>query len=376
MARRAIVLGCGMVGRTIAADLAADGGLEVAACDRDPARLEGLDPERIRPIRAEIGPGRVGELVRPFDVVAGALASAVGFEVLRAVLQAGKPICDISFMAEDALQLDALAREQGVTAVVDCGVAPGMANMAIGMCDADFDSLEDVCYFVGGLPRIRRWPYEYKAPFAPSDVIEEYTREARMRIGGRQVAKPALSEPELVHFEGLGTLEAFNTDGLRSLLTSVDAPNMKEKTLRYPGHAALMRALVDTGLLSDEPVEIDGLSVRPRALTSKLLFEQWALQPGEPEFTVLRVVCRGLRAGRAERYVFELFDQTDERTGQTSMARTTGFPCAAVCRMLAAGEIDAPGVLPPEALGRRPGVFARICDELRTRGVQIRSDYH
>src|SRR4029450_4766258 len=132
------------------------------------------------------------------------------------------------------------------------------------------DACRLVEIYVGGLPRERRWPFDYKAGFAPADVIEEYVRPARMVEQGRVVVKEALSEPELIDFPGVGTLEAFNTDGLRGLRAAVKAPFMREKTLRYPGHVELMRAFRETGFFSKEPVDLGGPLARPRAATGAL----------------------------------------------------------------------------------------------------------
>ncbi len=370
---RIAVLGCGLVGATIARDLADDGRFQVTSADRDPGRLEGLARrERLEPTQADLGSAEaVSRFVAPFDVVVGALPSRFGLQTLRAVLEARKPYCDISFMPEDALALDGLARERGVCAVVDCGVAPGLANLAIGHAHGLFERTTSARFFVGGLPRERRWPWEYKAPFAPADVLEEYTRPARMRVGGQEVSVPALSLPELVDVPRVGHLEAFATDGLRSLLRTIDAPELCEKTMRYPGHAALVGALRESGFLDAVPVEVDGVRVSPLALTSKLLFERWRLLPGEPEFTALRVVVEGVRAGQRERRTYELFDETDAARGESSMARTTGFPAAIVARMLAEGTLWTPGVLPPELLAPLPGVYARILGELHERGVEL-----
>ncbi|HOX45489.1 MAG TPA: saccharopine dehydrogenase C-terminal domain-containing protein [Myxococcota bacterium] len=371
--KRIGVLGCGLVGATIARDLSEDGRYRVTAADRDTRRLEGLARrDLLEPAQADLGsPEAVARFIAPFDVVVGALPSRFGFQTLRTVLEARKPYCDISFMPEGALALDGLARERGVCAVVDCGVAPGLANLLIGHAHALFERTDSAVFYVGGLPRVRRWPWEYKAPFAPADVLEEYTRPARMKVGGRVVALPALSEPELVDIPQVGHLEAFNTDGLRSLLETIDAPELREKTMRYPGHAALMRALRDSGFLDPAPVEVGGVKVSPLALSSKLLFESWRLLPGEPEFTSLRVIVEGLRAGARERRTYELFDETDAARGESSMARTTGFPCALVARLLAEGELAAPGVLPPELLATRPGLYERILAGLRERGVEV-----
>ena len=126
---------------------------------------------------------------------------------------------------------------------------------------------------MGGLPVERNWPWEYKAGFAPADVIEEYVRPARQVENGEVVVHEALSEPELVHFEGLGSLEAFHTDGLRSLTETLgDIPNIREKTLRYPGHIERMRALREAGFFSTEEIEVKGVRIRPLDVTSALLF--------------------------------------------------------------------------------------------------------
>ena len=366
------VLGCGTIGATLARDLAGDPSLHVTVLDvsrENLRRAAGID--RLAARQADLStPEAIRAAVADADAVAGAMPSTMGLMVLRAVIEAGKPYADISFMAQDATQLSGLARQRGVTAVVDCGVAPGLANLIIGRCAARMDAVENVTYYVGGLPRRRSWPFQYKAPFSPLDVIEEYTRPARLLEDGRLVTKPALSDPELIEFDSVGTLEGFNTDGLRSLLHTIPARNMREKTLRYPGHAELMRVLREAGFFrGDEVALADGRRVRPIDLTGRLLMSAWELPPGEPEFTILRVRVEGSAAGRPVRHVWELFDSTDAATGTSSMARTTGFPCAIVARLMATGDLHMPGVWPPEALGPNEAVFDRIMTELAARGV-------
>lgn len=376
--KSAVVLGCGLVGATISRDLAEDGQLEVTGADIDARRLKELEADkRVRTLRADLSsPQKLRELMKDFDVVVGALPSRLGRMALEAVIEVGRPYCDISFMAEDALELDERARERGVTAVVDCGVAPGLANLAIGHSRALLDELSRVVYYVGGLPKARRWPYAYKAPYAPADVLEVYTRPARMRENGRLVVKPALSEQELIDFPLVGTLEGFNTDGLRSLLQTVQVPNMKEKTLRYPGHAELMRVFAKTGLFSHEPLQVEGVQVSPMAVTSQLLFKQWALGPDELEFTVLRVEVEGTTGDKRERHTYELYDEYDVPTKTSSMARTTGFPCSIVTKLLVSGEVSQPGVLPPELLACPEGkVFDHMREELARRGIELHSHF-
>lgn len=373
MPKKAVVLGCGLVGATMARDLAGDGDFEVTAFDVSQANLERLkDTPRLKTECRDLGgPEQIKKAVAAADIVVGAMPSTLGFMTLRAVIESGKPFADISFMVEDQTALDGLAKKHGVTAVVDCGVAPGLANIIIGHCAAQLDATDRVVFYVGGLPKRPKWMYQYKAPFAPADVLEEYTRPARMVEDGQVVTKPALSEPELIEFPRVGQLEAFNTDGLRSLLRTIDAPNMVEKTLRYPGHIQLMRILRETGFFNKEEIEVRGVKVRPLDVTSKLLFPLWTYEPGEEEFTVLRVIVEGRKGGRRIRNTYDLYDEYDRATGQSSMARTTGFPCVIAARLLAKGQFREPGVHPPEHLGRGVGMLEHMLKELSKRGVNV-----
>jgi lysine 6-dehydrogenase len=368
---RALVLGGGMVGSAMAADLAADSTLEVTVADMRADVLERLAAGLgVATVAADLSDAStVTRLAGEHDVVLGALASRLGLQTLRAVIEARKPYADISFMAEDATELSALARDRGVTAVVDCGVAPGMSNMAAGHAAARLDPCDRIEIYVGGLPAVRRWPFEYKAPFAPADVLEEYTRPARVVEHGSIIVKEALTEVELLDFPGVGTLEAFNTDGLRSLVHTLDVPNMVEKTMRYPGHTEIMRVLRHTGFFSKTPIEVAGQQVVPLELTSALLFPKWAFEDGEADITVMRVIATGQEQGQPTRLVWDLFDRYDPSTNTRSMSRTTGYPCTIMARLLLEKRFDRPGVHPPEVLGKDPGVLEYFVEHLRQRGV-------
>jgi saccharopine dehydrogenase-like NADP-dependent oxidoreductase len=367
------VLGAGLVGGLIARDLAEDDAIEVVAID---ARGEALEPlqgiRRITTRRADLAHSAdVVRAVADADVVALAVPGFMGTEALRAVIRARKPVADISFSPEDPLALDAEAKSAGVPAVVDCGVAPGLSNLFVGRSVASLDTTEEVLILVGGLPVRRVWPFEYRLVFSLTDVIEEYTRPSRYRENGHEVVRPALSDPEYVELPRVGTLEAFNTDGLRTLLATIDAPNLKEKTLRFPGHVEKMRMLRDAGFFERTPIVIDGVAVSPRALTEALIRRAWTLPAGDDEFTVLRVEVAGTKGGVPRRIVWDLYDETDKSSRATSMARTTGFPCAIIARLLADGAFTRPGVHPPEVLGRDEALTARILGDLAERGVSI-----
>jgi saccharopine dehydrogenase-like NADP-dependent oxidoreductase len=146
---------------------------------------------------------------------------------------------------------------------------------------------------------------------------------------------------------------------------------MKEKTLRYPGHARLMRALRDSGFFENAPVEIDGQQVRPLDLTSKLLFEQWKLRAGEEDLLVLQVILQGYTGGDLVRYTYDLLDRYDRASHTTSMARTTGYTCAIVARQVASGLFAQKGICPPEYVGRTAGCYGHLLSEYARRGISL-----
>lgn len=376
---RILVLGAGMVGSVAAADLAATPGFDVTVADTDAAslaRAKRRSGGRVRTLRADAGgAAKAKALVRrtKADAVLGALPSRFGFDVVRGVIEAGVPCVDISFMPEDFREHDRLARKAGVPVVADCGVAPGMSNMLAGWAARTLDRCDTIEILVGGLPRTRHWPWQYKAPFSHHDVIEEYVRPSRIVEAGRVVVKEALSEPELVTIPGIGTLEAFYTDGLRSLADTLKVPNMREKTMRWPGHAELMRTLRHLGLFSHEHVTVGGARVKPIDLTAKLLFPHWTYEEGEADVTVMTVRAWGTRGGRAVRLAWTLHDELDPATGFPSMSRTTAFPATSVLRLIAAGKVAKPGVHAPEALAGMPGVLDAVIADQRARGVKYQA---
>ncbi len=173
-------------------------------------------------------------------------------------------------------------------------------------------------------------------------------------------------------FPAAGELEAFNTDGLRTLRHTLSIPTMKEKTLRYPGHAELMRIFRESGFFSPDPVEVDGSKVIPLSLTSRLLFDQWLLKEGEKDLTVMQVVLKGYVENKQVVYQYDLLDHFDDKTGITSMARTTGYTCTIVARQILKGMITHQGICPPEFLGKIPDLFDDLLVEYKKRGINLR----
>lgn len=368
MKNKIIVLGTGLVGSAIVKDICKD--YLVTAVDISTGNLNSLKGlDNVKAVTADLSDSEIiKDLVRGHDLVIGALPGSMGYRSVRDTIEAGKDMVDISFFPEDAFALDRFAKDRGVTIVTDCGVAPGMSNIILGYHHSQASVNSYTCY-VGGLPFKREWPWQYKAVFSPADVIEEYTRPARYMLNGDVVVREALSEPEYVEFDETGTLEAWNSDGLRSLITTIPVPNMIEKTLRYPGTIDYLRMLREAGFFSQDEVEIHGKKIRPLDLTSKLMFPQWQLKEGEEEFTVMRIILEGKDKGDRYRYVYELFDRYSRETGITSMARTTGYTCTAVANLIMEGMYESPGINPPEYIGRTEGHLKFILGYLKERNV-------
>ncbi len=373
MPGKIIVLGAGLVGKTIAVDLQ-QAGNDVFSADVDPDALKKLeDIPGITTCEADFtDPGILRELVHGKDLVIGAAPGAFGYQLMEQVIRLGKNMVDISFCPEDYLQLDGLAKAHGVTIVADMGVAPGMCNAILGFHDQEMEVKSYKC-IVGGLPDKRTWPLEYKSSWSPIDCIEEYIRPARLVRNGKVITMPALSDAELVDFTEVGTLEEWNSDGLRSLLqTMPHIPDMVEKTLRYPGTINYIKALRELGYFSYEKVEVNNELIRPIDLTAKLLFPLWKLDVGEGEFTIMRVTIAGNEAGHPVTYQYDLYDRYEPHTGTLSMSRTTGYTCAGAAHLLLEDRIGQTGVLAPEMIGSKEENFHFLLTYLAERDVVYR----
>ncbi|MCX7728276.1 MAG: saccharopine dehydrogenase NADP-binding domain-containing protein [Bacteroidia bacterium] len=363
------VLGSGMVGSVIAQDLA--NSYRVIVADKSEASLQKLKHKKnIETIATDVtNHQNLKNIVKDAHLVITALPGFMAFNVLKQIIEMGKNVADISFYPEDALSLNELAQKNKCTVIVDCGVAPGMSNFLLGYHASKMQVEEFVCY-VGGLPVERKFPYEYKAPFSPVDVIEEYTRPARMKENNKIIVKPALSELEMIDFEGVGTLEAFNTDGLRSLLYTMNVPNMKEKTLRYPGHVRLIQALQATGFFDTSEIDINDTKIKPIDVTTHLLKNIWKLHPQDEEFTVMRVMIKGKENHQQVTYTYDLLDRYDKNTGFSSMSRTTGFTCTAMAHLILENKFNKIGVFPPELIADDEKIFNDVMNHLEMRNVK------
>lgn len=364
--QKIIVFGSGMVGSAIAADLSTD--YEVMVLDINEDSLKNLKKKSpVKILQKDLAKLKsLKNILKNYDLVICAVPGFMGFQTLKKIIEAGKNVVDISFFEQDPFELDKLAKQKNVSAVVDCGVAPGLSNLILGFHNSKM-KIESFECMVGGLPFKRELPFQYKAPFSPVDVIEEYTRPARIVENGKVITKPALSDLEIVNIDPAGSLESFNTDGLRSLLRTMKIPNMKEKTLRFPGHVQNIKLLIDSGFMRKEIIHINGIKIAPIQLTSKLLFDLWKLDKNEKEFTIMQIKIKG----KNKTYTYTLFDEFDNKTKTTSMSRTTGYTCSSAARLLLEGKFMKRGIIPPEILGSDEKCFNSILKDLKDRNIKL-----
>jgi lysine 6-dehydrogenase len=369
MTNKIIVLGAGLVGSAIAIDLSKNH--EVCSVDLNADSFSKFQNyPTIKTVQANlIDTDKIKSLITDFDLVIGAVPGSMGYQTMKAVIEAGKNMVDISFMPEDFLELDELAKRHKVSVVADCGVAPGMGNIILGHHNEKMHVKSYEC-LVGGLPVVREWPYEYKAVFSPIDVIEEYTRPARYIQNHEMVTREALSDTELIQFDGIGTLESWNSDGLRSLMqTMKKVPDMIEKTLRYPGCVEYLKVLRESGFFSYDEIEVNGVKVRPIDVTAKLLFPKWKLKEGEEDFTIMRIIIEGTENGKDKKYEYYLLDRFDRENNVISMARTTGYTCTAVANLMLDEGFTTIGVSAPETVGMGEGNLTYVLKYLAERNV-------
>lgn len=370
MVKKVVVLGGGLVGTPMALDLNRNKEYNVVLADISKERLNRAKDKGIECIQNDLmQKGVIEEIVETADFVINALPGEIGYKSLKRVIQAGKSGVDIAFYSEDFSELNELAIEKNVCWLVDMGVAPGMSHLLSAYGTTQLDKTNDIKIYVGGLPKDTSSYWQYKAPFSPSDVIEEYTRPARFVRAGKEIIMPALSDPETLEFPVVGKLEAFNSDGLRSLIKSLKVPNMIEKTLRYPGYIDKINVLKESGLFSETSIQIEGKNIRPLDFTSALLFDQWKLNPEEREFTIMQIIISGILNGQPKSITYDLYDEYCSNTKIHSMARTTGYTATVVLGLMIEGKYKLPGVHAPEMLAFHDDLVIEILSRLKEKGV-------
>ena len=361
-----VILGGGNIGSFVAKELA-DVNYSVTILDSSSERLEvckSLVPNSSISTFDATNLEDYKSKMSNATLVVNALPGPIGHSALQNIVNLGISCVDVSFTFEDPRIFNNKAKSRGSLVVSDTGIAPGISNIFAAEL-ASKHNIQSLEIFVGGLPFRRTPPWEYAATFSPIDVIAEYIRPARIKINNIIKSRPALSDLRQLEIDKIGTLEAFLTDGLRSLL-DLQIPNMKEYTLRYPGYAEKILMLKDSNLFSDEIIQIDGVSMTRLELTSLELFRQWKLIPGEPEFTHLIISSIDIHGNTKG---WKVHDEGAD--GWSSMSRTTGLSTVSFCKMLLDKTIQGTGVFMPEYFGTNSSIIGRIIEDFKAKGISI-----
>ena len=377
---RMLVLGAGLQGSACAYDLLQNPAItEVRLADQRVDRLPAF-------LQSYIGKGRLTTIqldVKDAKAVAAAMAGVqsvmcalpyyLNLPMTEAAIAAGAHFCDLGGNTEIVQQqqrLTASAEAKGVTVVPDCGLAPGMVNILAQLGIDRCDSVDSVRIFVGGLPQHPEGPLKYQIVYSIEGVLDYYTTLSWIIRDGKQLQMKALSEIEPIHFDApVGELEAFHTAGGLSTMAfryQGKIPNMEYKTLRYPGHAKIMEAIRELGLLELEPVQVKGTTVVPREVAIAQMQPRLTKQ-NSPDLVALRVVVTGTKGGKPITHTFELVDRYDAAHGISAMMRTTGYSLSITGQLQAEGAVSPAGVHTPDEC--MPG--ERYIAELAKRGIAI-----
>jgi saccharopine dehydrogenase-like NADP-dependent oxidoreductase len=343
-----LVLGGGAQGRVIADDLARSRPADrVTVADLRRPETASRD---VAWIEADLAsPDAIARLLREHDLGVGALPSQLGHGAMQAAIAARRPLVDVSFCAENPLELDGAARAAGVTIAPDCGLAPGLSHLLAGHAAGRHGTPREIVIMVGGVAEDPAAPYGYCVTWSLDDLMEEYARPARIVRDGAPATIPVFAEHEPVNVAGVGTMEAFASDGLRTIIeTMPGVRDMIEKTLRWPGHVAAIRPLLAAGRLRDE------LDRRCRL---------------DPPRDLVALVVRCSWSGHAEEWTMS--SRYDPATGLTAMARTTALTTSVVAQLAADGGLGPPGVRPLERVGQDERAFAFIAGGMERRGVNL-----
>ncbi len=374
---RLLVLGAGLQGSACAYDLLQHPGVAHVTVadlkpDRIPALLKPQVGKRLTLLKLDVRDATaLRAAIRDHAAVLNAAPYYVNLEVSKAAVEVGAHCADLGGNTEIVFQqreLDAEARRQSVSVIPDCGLAPGMVNVLAAEGIRRVGDAEAVKIYVGGLPQRPEPPLNYQIVYSLEGALDYYTTPSWVLREGTPARVDALSELEAVSFPPpVGTLEAFHTGGGISTLPWTyegKVRTMEYKTLRYPGHVAVMRPIRELGLLDLAPVKVKGKEIVPRdvflaAVSPKLT------KPEGRDLVALRVEVRGRNGKRA---AWQLLDYYDEAHGISAMMRTTGYSLAITGLMQLDGRIAVKGVrTPDEAVP-----FGEYVGELAKRGVEIR----
>ena len=299
------------------------------------------------------------------DVILSFLPGKIGSKIYSLAIECGVDLIDTSYIPQDPLEFDEIAKDSGITIIPDAGVAPGLSNLLAGRIYSELGHCELLAIYVGGLPKKPKPPLFHEVNWSIVDLVEEYTRPVRIIVEGKVEIVNPLTGVEEIEIDDLGRYEAFYTDGLRTMVKTLKVQNMYEKTLRYRGHLSAVRLLKELGLFSEEKINVKGYGVKPIDFTVELLKKR-IYNPDLEDKLVMKVI--GRKNNRSLEYI--VYDEYDARTGFSAMARTTGLASISALKLLHEGKFEK-GVLPLEIIGQKRELYQKFLQNYKENGVKI-----
>jgi lysine 6-dehydrogenase len=349
-----LVLGAGRMGLGAVHDLVSQNDVtEVTVADYDVAKAEDIArryPGKARAARIDCNDQpAVVALMRGHASAISCVNYWLNERLARAAIEAGTHFCDLggnNDVVDAELALDAEARAAGINIIPDCGLAPGMVAVLVAHAAQQFKTLDEIHIRVGGLPQTPKPPLDYQLVFSVEGLINEYIEPARIIRDGKIETVESMTELEFLSFpEPFAKMEAFQTSGGTSTLVETFLGKVREldyKTIRYPGHCAKFKTMIDLGLCSSQPIDVDGAPVKPRRVLGELLVKN--LPHDEPDVVLVRVEV----TGDGKRLRYDIIDSYDPAAGLSAMMRTTAFPASIVALMMARNQTTSKGALPQE----------------------------
>ena len=373
-----LILGAGMMGRAIAFDLNKSSKEDFIIVDKDDKALSTIKiflGNSIETMKIDVLDD-IKKIFSKIDVIISALPYKYNSKLAKIAIENGKHFIDLGGNTDIVLEekrLDREAKRKNVTVIPDCGLAPGLVSVITHDIVDEYDIVDSIHIRVGGIPINPKPPFNYQKVFSLEGLINEYVEDALVLEDGEIRYRKSLTELENIIFpDPFGEMEAFITSGGTSTLPYTyqgKIKNLDYKTIRYPGHCEKFKILVDLGMSSEKPVEIDGRKIIPRHLLIYLLDR---ILPSEGEDVVLlRTMADGIIEDKHIYCEYNMIDRYDRKTGLSAMMRTTGFPVSITGEMIQNGIIENHGVFTPEEI-IPPKLFFR---ELEKRGITIRREY-
>ncbi|MDH5482356.1 MAG: saccharopine dehydrogenase NADP-binding domain-containing protein [Candidatus Bathyarchaeota archaeon] len=373
-----IVLGCGNIGSVTAKDLAESlpsAKIVISDVDKNRAERTASKINRDNVSWAQTDATNrtlLMNTIKKFDLAVGALPGRMGYRTCKASISAKVDMVDVSYMPEDVMALNKDASKARVCIVPDCGMSPGLGSILAGRAVSELDRVESIHMLNGGLPEKPVPPLGYVVTWSVKDLIDMYMRKVAIVKESKVIQVEAMSGLEKITFPGVGKLEAFYTDGLRTMLhTFKGVKDMWEKSLRYPGHVEKIKLLKTLGFFDEKPVEVENFKIPPREIAA-ILLEKKLKRPEVPDIVVMLVEVVGLKGNKKVTYTYHVLDRYDEKGNVTAMARTTAYTTSVVAQLLAKKTIKEKGVISPEGLGLKKKVYSEFISMMKRRRVNVK----